>query len=244
MRYVIQAFLLSFIHCVSFVIAEAPTVPPDADAIIKEAVNYWRGSSSYAEATMHIHRSDWDREMSFKGWTKGEDFSLVRFTAPAKDNGNATLVRAREMWSFAPNISRTIKIPPSMMSQSWMGSDFSHSDLSKQKDIIDRYSHKLLSIEAIPNDDAAVVWGKEILKVRSDKVILERAFYDQEMKLVKALHATDIQKSGSVVYARIARMENAEKPDEWTQVTYQKILFDISISDDIFSQGNISEVKN
>ena len=99
-------------------------------------------------------------------------------------------------------------------------------------------------IEAIPNDDAAVVWGKEILKVRSDKVILERAFYDQEMKLVKALHATDIQKSGSVVYARIARMENAEKPDEWTQVTYQKILFDISISDDIFSQGNISEVKN
>lgn len=226
----------------------------DPDAIIKEAVDYWRGASSYVEASMKIHRPDWEREMSFVGWTKGEDRSLVRFTAPAKDSGNATLVHDREMWSYAPKINRTIKIPPSMMSQSWMGSDFSHEDLSKQKDIIDQFSHRLIevhemdgkkvyTIESIPHEDAAVVWGKEIIKVRSDYIILERSFYDQDMKLVKTLHASDIRRSGDRLYARVARMENVEHKEEWTEVTYDKINFNIPIKDTIFSQSNLSSTS-
>lgn len=226
----------------------------DPHVLIEEAIRYWRGTSSYVEASMKIHRPDWERAMSFEGWTKGEDRSLVRFTAPAKDAGNATLVQDREMWSYSPRINRTIKIPPSMMSQSWMGSDFSHEDLSKQRDIIDRFSHRLVevsqvdgkkvyTIESIPHEDAAVVWGKEIIKVRQDYIILERSFFDQDMKLVKTLHASDFRRSGAKTYARIARMNNAEKPDEWTEVVYDKIEFDLAVDDALFAQSSLTSTK-
>lgn len=221
-----------------------------AEKIIRDAVNYWRGASSYTEASMKIHRPDWEREMGFKGWTKGEELSLVRFTKPIKDSGSSTLVVEKEMWSYSPKISKVVKIPPSMMSQSWMGSDFSHADLSKQNDIINQYTHSIISqkdadgilvyiIESIPKESAAVVWGKEILTIRKDLIITKREFYDQDMKLVKSLDASDIRASGSRKYARIARMTNAEAPNEWTEVAYDTMDFDAKIPDTLFTVSNL-----
>ncbi|MCB0310569.1 MAG: outer membrane lipoprotein-sorting protein, partial [Bdellovibrionales bacterium] len=102
--------------------------------LVERAIEYWRDSSSYTAATMVIHRDDWERSLSLISWTSGRKKSLVRFTAPAKDAGSASLTLDNEMWSFAPKINRVIKIPSSMMHQSWMGSDFSYNDLSKTDD--------------------------------------------------------------------------------------------------------------
>lgn len=201
---------------------------------------------------MTIHRPDWERTMSFKGWTKGEDRSHVKFTAPAKDSGNATLVIENEMWSFSPKVNKVVRIPPSMMSQSWMGSDFSHSDLSKQSDVIDSYIHTLIStstedghkvylIESTPKEHSAVVWGKEIFRVRDDYIILERKFLDQDLKVVKTMKASDISREGSRLFAKKARMEKEGASDEYTQVVYDTIKFDIPIDDRVFTLSSLQK---
>ncbi|NOQ88199.1 MAG: outer membrane lipoprotein-sorting protein, partial [Gammaproteobacteria bacterium] len=104
--------------------APALTATPDPKELIQQAMDHWRGLSSYSEMTMTIHRPDWERSMSMRSWTKGDKTSLVRVTKPKKDAGNGTLTKDNNMWTFAPRVNRIIKIPSSMMSQSWMGSDF------------------------------------------------------------------------------------------------------------------------
>ena len=109
--------------------------PPDAAALIEASFNHYRGKASEAEVEMIIHRPTWERSMSMVGWTKGTDKSLIRITAPAKDEGNGTLKNGEAMWTFNPKVNRVIKVPPSMMSQAWMGSDFSNNDLAKSDSI-------------------------------------------------------------------------------------------------------------
>lgn len=225
--------------------------------IVKDSIDYWRGGSSYFEAEMTVHRPDWERSMSMKGWTEGRQNTLVRFTAPAKDAGNATLTLTDDMWSYSSKINRIIKIPPSMKGQSWMGSDFSYDDLSKSDDIVDQYDHKLLGtetndnkkvyiIESIPHETAPVVWGKEILKVREDNIILVHEFYDQNMQLVKSLRAIKIEPLGGRIYATLIRMEklNSESAGEWTQILHKDVKFDIKIPSSTFTLSNLSNPRS
>ena len=141
----------------------------DARQIVRDAVDHWRGLSSYTVMTMVIHRPDWERSMTMEAWTKGDERSLVRVIEPKKDRGNGTLIDDDNMWTFSPKVNRVIKVPSSMMGQSWMGSDFSNKDVARADDIIDQYDHKLLSksevdgmviyeVESVPHEDAAVVW--------------------------------------------------------------------------------------
>ncbi|MCB0311640.1 MAG: outer membrane lipoprotein-sorting protein, partial [Bdellovibrionales bacterium] len=160
---------------------------------------------------MTVHRPEWERRSELRSWTKDMTLSLVRFIAPAKDAGNATLTKDEEVWTFTPKTNRVIKIPASMKAQSWMGSDFSYQDLSRDDEIIDQYTHRLLSsenkdghtiytVESVPLDDAPVVWGKEILEIRDDYLILEHSFFDQDMKLVKKLTTRAIGPLGGKLF--------------------------------------------
>ena len=115
----------------------------DARHIVSDAIDHWRGLSSYTVMTMVIHRPDWERSMTMRAWTKGQDQSLVRVIEPKKDRGNGTLIDDNNMWTFSPKINRVIKVPSSMMGQSWMGSDFSNKDIARADDIIDQYDHAL-----------------------------------------------------------------------------------------------------
>ena len=169
-----------------------------ADDVIRKAMDNYRGLTSHGQMSMIIHRPDWQREMTMHAWTEGDKRTLVRVTEPAKDAGNGTLSVDGNMWTYTPKINRVIKVPSSMMSQNWMGSDFSNKDISKDTDIIDQYDHTLLEqyeqdghqvyvIESIPHEEAAVVWGKEVLQIRDDWVMLEQQFWDQDDDLVKTL---------------------------------------------------------
>lgn len=222
----------------------------DAQAIIKAAMDHWRGLSSYSVMSMTIHRPDWERTMTMRSWTLGEKQSLVRVTEPKKDAGNGTLLLDKKMWTFSPNVNRVIRIPSSMMNQSWMGSDFSNKDIARSDDIIDEYNHRLLStesqdghkvhvIESIPKEDAAIVWGKEILKVRDDNVLIEHSFFDQDMKKVKYLDTLKIEKMGGRTLASHQRMINIEKPKEWTEIIIRSAEFEIDIPKSTFTLSNL-----
>jgi len=199
---------------------------------------------------MHIHRPDWKRSMTMKVWTRGNKESLVRVIAPAKDAGNGTLLLDNDMWSFNPKINRVIKIPSSMMNQSWMGSDFSNNDLAKADDLIDQYRHKLLAtethdghklyvIESVPMETAPVVWGKEVVKVRDDYLVIEHAFYDQANVLVKKLVAGEIRPMGGKMVASRQRMQKVDRPNEWTEIVTRNAQFGLKLPASMFTLANL-----
>ncbi|HEY9017161.1 outer membrane lipoprotein-sorting protein, partial [Thiomicrospira sp.] len=183
MRVALISLTLSLIP--GLVLGQAKT----AAEIIEASLDLWRGDTSYSVTEMTIHRPTWQRDMRLEGWTRGMKDSLIRFVYPPRDADNATLKLDNEMWIFTPKLNRVTKLPASMMTQSWMGSDFSYNDLARSDQTLDNYTHTLVEtrqqdghkvyiIEAIPKPNAPVVWGKEVAKIRDDYVILENVFYD------------------------------------------------------------------
>ncbi len=238
-------------------LAHATTVPPQrsAEQIIRDAVDQWRGMSSEAEMTMIIHRPDWERTMTMRAWTKGDDKALVRVVEPAKDRGNGTLTDKNNMWTFSPKVNRVIKIPSSMMGQSWMGSDFSNKDVAKMDDIIDQYTHTLIDtreeegvtlyeIESIPLEDAAVVWGREVLLIRSDNVVSEHRFYDQDDILVKTLTSLEIGELGGRMVALRQRMQKVDVTDEYTEIQVLSAQYEIELPDSMFTLSNLRNPRD
>ncbi|MEF1192880.1 outer membrane lipoprotein-sorting protein, partial [Vibrio parahaemolyticus] len=196
--------------------------------IVQKSDQAMRGKSSYSEATMEIVRPDWTRSMTMKSWTKGTELSLVLVTAPAKDKGSASLKRHREMWNWVPSIERVIKIAPSMLSQSWMGSDFTNDDLINQSSIVVDYQHALLGndsfegdkvwvIEATAKPDAPVVWNKVTLWI-SQSTYLQRKveFYDEFDERVNVLTTYDVKELGGRKIATRMEMKPVDKPGNKT----------------------------
>lgn len=222
----------------------------DAGRIVRDAIEHWRGVSSFSEITMVIHRPDWERTMAMRAWTRGDEDSLVRVTEPRKDRGTATLIDGDDMWTYSPKVNRVIKIPSSMMGQSWMGSDFSNKDIAKADDIVDEYDHRLLGssvedgvtvyeIEAVPHETAAVVWGREVLRIREDRVVDEHRFYDQDGKLVKRLESLDIGEAGGRTIAIRQRMQDLEAEGEWTEIHVDAVEYGIDVPDSLFTLSNL-----
>jgi outer membrane lipoprotein-sorting protein len=227
----------------------------DGKTIVRDAINHWRGLSSYTEMTMVIHRPDWERSMTMSAWTKGDKQTLVRVMEPKKDRGNGTLTDDKSMWSYSPKVNRVIKVPSSMMGQSWMGSDFSNKDIAKADDIVDEYEHSILKIEeiddvtiydiqSIPNEDAAVVWGSELMRIRKDHVVLQHSFYDQDGELVKSLKTLEIAEMGGRVIAKRQRMKKADEPDEWTEIQVNEVQYEVELKDSLFTLSNLRNPRD
>jgi len=188
--------------------------------------------------------------MTIKAWTRGQDKSLIKIIAPAKDKGNGTLKKGREMWIFNPKVNRVIKIPPSMMSQAWMGSDFSNNDLAKTDSIIQDYVHRIVGteihdgkkvyvVESVPKPDAPVIWGMQRLKIREDLIFLEEGFFDEDLKLVKKMSAHDIGILGGRLFPRVWKMQRADAEDEYTLLNYRELVFDRPLPRDTFTLSKL-----
>ncbi|EJE4556337.1 outer membrane lipoprotein-sorting protein [Vibrio parahaemolyticus] len=224
--------------------------------IVQKSDQAMRGKSSYSEATMEIVRPDWTRSMTMKSWTKGTELSLVLVTAPAKDKGSASLKRHREMWNWVPSIERVIKIAPSMLSQSWMGSDFTNDDLINQSSIVVDYQHALVGndsfegdkvwvIEATAKPDAPVVWNKVSLWI-SQSTYLQRKveFYDEFDERVNVLTTYDVKELGGRKIATRMEMKPVDKPGNKTIFTTHQAQFDFDINDDFFSQQQMKSLRD
>ena len=244
--------------------ASAPAVEPDAqqgteampatdagagitaEELVAGALDLVRGRTSYTELSMIIHRPDWERTSSLVSWTRGREDALIRFTAPARDAGNATLKQGDNMWTYTPKLNRTIRLPYSLMSQSWAGSDFSYNDLSRTDDLLRHYQltiidtreddgHTVYTVEAIPHDDAPVVWGKEEWELRDDYVLLSQTFYDQSLVALKKLETLSVGELGGRVMPLRMRMNKLDEPENYTELVYEAAEFDIEIEDRTFT---------
>jgi len=229
---------------------------PGATEIVKKADEKMRGEkSSESTMTMQIIRPSWTRSVSFKTWTLGTDYSLVLITAPAKEKGQAFLKRRNEMWNWNPQINRIIKLPPSMLAQGWMGSDFTNDDMLNQSSIVVDYTHAISGSESIsgrdcyrisliPKEDAPVVWGRVVLWIsKSDYLQLKAEYYDEDDLLIKTETASDIKNLGGRMIPARFELVPAERKGNITVVTVDAVKFNVPITESYFSQQNMQKIR-
>ncbi|HEY4786794.1 MAG TPA: outer membrane lipoprotein-sorting protein [Bacteroidales bacterium] len=235
----------------SFIAGQQPT-PKE---IVKKAYDLMQGQTNESTMSMTIVRPTWQRTIAFKSWAKGNDYSLAIVTDPAKERGQTFLKRKNEIWNWVPSIQKMIKLPPSMMSQGWMGSDFSNDDLLKESSIVEDYEHSLLGtdklegqecykIKLTPKPNAPVVWGSIIKWIsKADYFQLRSEYYDEDGILIKTESASIIRQMGDRRIPTHIEIIPKDKPGNKTLVDIQKAIFNKPIEDSFFSQQNMKNVR-
>lgn len=227
----------------------------DAKSIVKKADEKAKGNTSVALISIQTIRPNWKREITVKAWTKGNDLTMILVLTPAKEKGVVFLKKKKEVWNWVPSIERNIKMPPSMMNQSWMGTDFTNDDLVKEASILEDYNHTFLEdveiegrdcykIQLIPKPKSAVVWGKVILCIdKKDYMMLHAEYFDEDGKLINTMHCSDVKMLGGRLLPAKMEMIPADKKGNKTILTYKSLVFDTPIADQFFSTQNITKVK-
>jgi len=226
-----------------------------AKQIIIKADDLQRGETNKGEMSMTIIRPKWERTITMKTWSKGRDFSMTYITSPAKDKGQVFLKRKSEMWNWVPSINRMIKIPPSMMAQGWMGSDYSNDDILKESSIVVDYDHKIIGEESLqeivcykleltPKEDAAVVWGKVLKWISKDEFWqLKTEYYDEDDELIRTEIASDVKLFGDRKLPSKLEIIPADKPGQRTVVNILSSQFNVKLDEGFFSQQNMKRVR-
>jgi hypothetical protein len=227
----------------------SPALALDVQSLIREIEQQYMGTSSRARTTMQVKTAHWERTMEMQAWSLGRDYFLVRIIEPAKERDVATLKRNREVWNYLPKVDRIIKVPPSMMGGSWMGSHITNDDLVKANHVDEDYILRLLDetavhyvIECLPKAEAAVVWGKIVYRIRKDPRVPEQVdYYDEEMVRVRETHFDDIQQIGERIIPLRLTVLPLEKPDEMTILRYQELVYDLPLGENFFSLRNLKQ---
>ncbi|MBI9054795.1 MAG: outer membrane lipoprotein-sorting protein [Bacteroidales bacterium] len=248
----LQSALLTVVLLFSF----SSAFTQNATEIIKKADDKWNGEkSSQGTMTMTIVRPTWERTIQFKIWTLDRDYSMTLITAPAKEKGQAFLKRDTEMWNWMPSISRMIKLPPSMMADGWMGSDYTNDDVLKESSIVVDFNHSIIGsetidgwdcwkIELLPKEDAAVVWGKIVKWIsKSEYLQMKTEYYDEDEFLVKTELGTEIKTMDDRKIPSRLEIIPADKDNQKTIVTIDNIKFNVAIQNSFFSQQNMKRLR-
>jgi outer membrane lipoprotein-sorting protein len=227
-----------------------------AAEIVKKADEKFNGEkSSMMVMSMSIVRPSWQRTIEFRNWSLGHDYAMTLITAPAKDAGQTFLKRATEMWSWNPSISRLVKLPPSMMSQGWMGSDYTNDDIMKESSVVNDYTHEIegneiidghdcYRIKMVAKEDAAVVWGHQVRWIdKKEFLVLKAELYDEDGILVRTETGGDIKvMDGRTIQTRIELIP-ADEPGNKTILTIREIKFNITVEESFFSQQNMKSIR-
>lgn len=226
-----------------------------ARSIVEKSDQLMRGDTHTGLYTMTIIRPDWQRTMEFKLWSKGTDKAFILMLAPAKERGVTFLKLRGQMWNYIPRINREIKIPPSMMMQSWMGSDFTNDDLVKESDMVEDYQHTLVGrdtvagaetykIELKPKPQAAVVWDRIIERIRVDNYIpLKAEYYNERGELIRTMLFSEIEKMGGRTIPTKFELIEEKKRGHKTVMKLQQATFNEPISPAIFTKQNLRRAK-
>ncbi|MGK2944321.1 MAG: outer membrane lipoprotein-sorting protein [Desulfuromonadales bacterium] len=230
-------------------VAAIPAKALDVQSLIRDVEQQYMGLSSRARTTMQVKTAHWQRNLEMEAWSLGRDYFMVRILEPAKERGVATLKRSREVWNYLPKVDRVIKVPPSMMGGSWMGSHITNDDRVKANHIDEDFNLSLTeetashyTVECLPKAEAAVIWGKIVYRIRKQPRVPEQVdYYDEEMVLVRELHFDDVQQIGERIVPLRMTVLPVEKPEEKTVLQYQELVYDLPLDETFFSLRNLKQ---
>ena len=238
-----------------FFFATAPQAaedrPPVRD-VLKKVDDLYRGTTSRGEVSMTVVTPDWKRTMDMRIWSEGMDKTFIVLLSPAKDAGVATLRVKKDMWNYVPRINKTLKVPPSMMMGSWMGSDFTNDDLVKESTFLDDYDAQWAKdekpgtwkLELIPKAQTATVWGKVVMTIKAGTLIpLQEDYYDEHGEKVRVMTFTDVKALGDRTLPMTMELTPLKKPGNKTLLKYKTLEFDMPLDPSVFSLQNLRQAR-
>ena len=226
-----------------------------AKEVVKKADDNVRGKTSQAEMIIRTVRPTWQREMAVKTWSIGDQYAMILVQSPVKDKGVSFLKRKKEVWHWVPVLERSIKLPPSMMTQSWMGTDFTNDDLVKESSVVEDYEHSFAGdtvignrechiIEMIPKPEAAIVWGKLIICIgKKDFVEVHTKFYDEDGALINIMNASEIKSMDGRLIPTHLEMIPVDKKGHKTVLIYSNISYNKPLSESFFTLQQMKNLK-
>jgi outer membrane lipoprotein-sorting protein len=229
---------------------------PQATEIIRKTDEKFKGEQTgYSVMAMTIVRPTWERTIEFKSWAKGNDYALTLITAPAREKGQTFLKRKNEMWSWNPAINRLIKLPPSMMSQGWMGSDYTNDDILRESSVVDDYTHSLEGEETIDGrvcykikltakENADIMWGSQIWWVdRKEYISMKTELYDEDGYLVRTEIASDLKVMDGRLLPTHIELIPADAEGQKTVLRILEMKFNMNLEENFFSQQNMKVIR-
>ena len=249
LRRKVVSSLLTGILLLAALLVPLPAWPVELAELIRDVEQQYHGTSSHALTTMQVRTTYWERTLEMEAWSLGRDYFLVRILEPAKERGVATLKRDREVWNYLPKVDRTIKVPPSMMGGSWMGSHITNDDLVKASHVEQDYTFRLLEespdhwlIECTPRPEAAVVWGKIIYRLRKSPRVPEQIdYYDEEKQRVREILFSDVRTLGDRTVPLKLTVTPLDKPGEQTVLQYRDLAFGVPIDQGYFNLRSLQQ---
>ena len=251
---IINALVLLILVFFAPVLAGQAENSPDVNTIVEKMDRLYRSDTSYGDVEMTIRTENWERTLRMDIWSEGLDRTLIHINSPKKDAGIATLRKKTEMWNYFPKINKVIKVPPSMMMSSWMGSDFTNDDLVKESSMLDDYHSGLITpdnanpdyyyIELIPKKDIPIVWARIELVVRKkDYIPVEESFFDEKGRRMRLMEFSEIKNFSGRDIPSVLVMKPLNKPEKETVIKYKELKFDIKLKADTFSLRNLQKRK-
>lgn len=242
-----KSYTMKLYYIIFFLLLIKDLNAQNALEIVKTMNDKMRGKSSQAEILIRTVRPSWTREMNVKTWMKESNYTMILIQSPAKEKGISFLKRKKEVWNWIPALERNIKLPPSMMTNSWMGTDFTNDDLVKEASIVDDYTHKIIKdtlinnsacyvMEFLPKPNTAVVWGKLMVAI-DKKEFIERytEFYDEDGQLINIMISNDIKMMDGRLIPTHMQMIPVDKKGQMTELFYKSIFFNRNIEDNFFT---------
>lgn len=222
--------------------------------VVKRVDELYRASSSVALLEMEIVTPHWQRTLKLRSWSVGMDKFFIRILEPKKEQGITTLRIGNEMWNYLPKTDKVIKVPPSMMMSSWMGSDFTNDDLAKEFTLLDDYRYEFttvadprpgtLYVKCVPREELPVVWGHIVIAVdEKTSQPLFQNYYDESGKLMREMIFRELRKFGKREIPSVIELIPANKKNQKTIVRYLEAEFDVKIAEDTFSLRNLQSGK-
>ena len=220
----------------------------EAVALLKKVDELYRSDSSVGTMRMQIVTPNWERTLEMESWSVGMDDTFIRILSPKKDRGVATLKKDNEMWNFFPKINKVIKVPPSMMMGSWMGSDFTNDDLVREVSLVKEYHVEQedagdnLKLTLVPKENTVTVWGRiEILVAKESLLPVEQSYFNERGEKVRSMYFSDIKTfSGKQIPAKMSMVPH-NKDNHKTVIEYVDLAFDGEIDDSVFTLRNLKK---
>ncbi|MBU2862657.1 outer membrane lipoprotein-sorting protein [Reinekea forsetii] len=245
MRKTFRSFLFNASLLITASFTWSNEVPSATELLIKVDKLYHQ-DNAYAKLTMEIQTPDYQRTMSMESWSIGLDYSLMRVLTPKKEQGVATLKRENEMWNYLPKIRKTIKVPPSMMMGSWMGSDFTNDDLMREGSWVEEFEVDLKAengqyiLDLVSKENTVTVWGAMQIVIDQETLLpIKQIYLDEDGSAVREMVFSDIKTFDGVTLPSVMTLTPLTKEGHLTRVTYDELSFNVEIDSDFFTLQNL-----